>query len=278
MTNFGRAFVLRPGTTALTAYQPPNDSRPRRVIVNSYRIPAPGDAGELDVVSELRGLAADKMRAYLQEKGRETVQKDYLQYYARRFSMVETRQSFTYQEMTGENGCRMTEYYRIPEIWELSEGKNQYDLTLYPGDIGSAMGSVGPSQRDDPLALDVPMQVTETIKAEMFEDWPQKPKTTEVANDFFRYREDVKGEGRRLEFVFAYELLTDRVPVAELAKYNAALTKLKDTLGYTLTYNTADQLAAHERTITSTGRSRRSGARSCSWRRPPAFSSCGRAD
>ncbi len=242
VTNFGQALVLRPETTALMAYSPPNDSLPRRLIVDKYRIPPPGDAGELDVVSEYHGLAAERVRSLFQEKSREQVQKDYLQYYGRRFPSIEPRQTLTLQEMTGENGCRVMEYYRIPQIWELNASKKRYDLSFFPGDISSAMGEAGASQRDDPLALDYPVDVTETIRVEMFEDWPQQPKTTEVANEFFRYREEVGGTGRLLEFSFAYKLLADRVPVAELATYNAALTKLKDTLGYNVNYSTPAQL------------------------------------
>lgn len=244
VTDFGQALVLRPGASGLTAYAPPNDSWPRRTVIDSYRIPAPGGAGELDIVSEYRGLAADRIRSLFQEKSREIVQKDYLQYYARRFPEIETRQTLALQEMTGENGCRVTEFYRIPKIWQLDDEGKRYEISLYPGDIDSAMGSVGPSQRDDPLAVDYPVNVTEVLKAEMFEDWSQKAKRTEVANDFFRYREEAKVEGRRLEYAFAFERRTDRVPVAHLPQYNAALTKLKDTLGYNLTYTTAAQAAA----------------------------------
>ena len=48
----------------------------------------------------------------------------------------------------------------------------------------------------------------------------------------------------RLQFNFSYESLADRVPVADLPKYNTGLGRLKDTLGYTLTYTNPDESSA----------------------------------
>lgn len=233
--DFRWALVLRPGTKDLSAYAPPRASLPRKEVTENYRIPAPRGTGELDVITEFHGLSAEKARANFLESGREKIEKQYLQYYARRFPGARVRQSLVYEEMPDENGCRTREFYSIPDIWTASD-EESYELDLYPGDIGDAMGSPASSQRDDPLALDYPVNVSQKINAKMFDDWLVNTKDQVETNSFYRYVEKAKTRGARLEFTYSYETFADRVPTADLPAYNTTLFKLKDTLGYRLTY------------------------------------------
>lgn len=242
--DFGYALVLRPGNKILTAFAPPPGSLSRKKIVENYRIPAPEGSGQLEVISEYRGRAAENTRFRFQDSGREKIQKEYLQHYARRFPRIRTSQPLVYEELQGENGCKVKESYFIPEIWQLNQEKTHYEVVLYPTDVDHDLGAAGSSQRDDPLALDHPINTTQEINAEMFEEWPVKVTSEDVKNAFFRYRDGGKVQGRHLQFFYTYESLADRVPVAELAKYNATLNRLSDTMGYRLTYRRPSRLGA----------------------------------
>jgi transglutaminase-like putative cysteine protease len=246
--DFGYALVLRPGNKTLTAFAPPRDSLPRKKVTENYRIPAPGGSGELDVTTEYHGLSAERIRSSFHESGREKIEKQYLQYYARRFPLVRIRQPLIYQEMPDENGCRVKEFYSIPEVWTMNTEEEKYELALYAGDVDEVMGTPGSSQREDPLALNYPVNVTQEINAKMFEDdWPLKTKDQSVTTAFYRYGGQANVRGRRLQFTYSYETLTDRVSIADLPAYNAGLSKLKDTLGYTLFYRTPAQLSSISR-------------------------------
>lgn len=244
--DFGSALVLRPGNKTLSAFAPPPGSLPRKKIVENYHIAAPDGSGELEVRSEYRGRAAESTRSRFQDRGREKVQKEYLQYYARRFPGIRTGKPLVYEELSGANACEIKEFYYIPKMWQLNEKKTYYEVVLYPSELDQDMGSAGTSQRDDPLALNHPVNTTQEINAQMFEDWPIKISRQDVKNDFFRYREGGKVKGRHLQFTYSYETLTDRVAVADLPKYNAALTRVSKTMGYRLTYRRPVQLTEKE--------------------------------
>ena len=233
--DFRWALVIRPGVKELSAYAPPRASLPRKDVTENFRIPAPRGTGELDVITEFRGRSAEKVRSSFLESGREKIEKQYLQYYARRFPRAQVRQSLVYEEIPGENACRTKEFYTIPEIWTASDDES-YELGLYPGDLESAMGSPASSQRDDPLALDHPVNITQKINARMFDDWNVNTKDHVEANSFYRFAEKAKVRGSRLEFAYSYETFADRVPTSEVPAYNTTLFKLKDSLGYRLTY------------------------------------------
>ena len=233
--DFRWALVLRSGTNELCAYAAPRDSLPRKEFTENYRVPAPGGTGEIDVVSEYHGLSAETTRADFRENSREKIEKHYLQYYAHRFPRIRVRQRLVYEEIPNENGCRTKEFYSVPDIWTKND-EGYYELGLYPTEVENAMGSATYSQRDDPLALNHPVNVTQKINARMFEKWSVNTKDRAESNVFYRYAEKAKVNGSRLQFVFSYETLADRVPPADLQAYNSTLFRLKDTLGYRLTY------------------------------------------
>jgi hypothetical protein len=106
------------------------------------------------------------------------------------------------------------------------------------------MGAPGAAQRNDPLALNHPVNTTQEIRAEMFEDWSLKPGSHDIANAFFRYRAASQATGRNIQMTYSYETLADQVSTADLAAYDTALRKVKDTLGYTFTYRTPAQVTA----------------------------------
>ena len=244
ITDFGYGLVLEPGTTELTPCGPPADALPKKKVTETYHIPRPGEETHLNVVTEYHGLAAEAARSTFQTVAKDTIEKDYLKYYARRFSGLRAAEPPVLEEIPGANACRVRESYVIPAIWELSDDKRSYELSLFPSDIDTEMGTPGATERRDPLGLRFPTDVTQEINAEMFNNWPLKTEDRHVENAFFAFDHFSKVIGRRVQMVYAYKTLADRVPVAELAKYDDALRRIKDKLGYTFTYRTPQQLAA----------------------------------
>jgi transglutaminase-like putative cysteine protease len=237
VSDFRFALPVRAGTHGVVPVKTPEESWPRRESVETFSIPAPGGTGRLDVVSVHHGAAADRMRSWLREDGREQVQRTYLQHYARRFPAVEVREPLRYEEVPEANALRILEFYTMPDIWQREENSTTWRFDVWPSEIDSVLGSVTSAQRDDPLALEHPIRVQHEIRAEMFEPWSVRIAKREVQNAFFRYQEEGTARGRHLWFSYTYESRADRVPVAELSKYNAAVRKARENMGYSLTYD-----------------------------------------
>ena len=242
VARYGHALVLRPAVSELSAFTAPPTSWPVKKIVETYRVAAPGEAGELDVVSDYEGLAADQIRSTFRSSTREEIQKGYLDYYARNFRDLKTRKALWFEELPGINACRVSEAYEIPDPWQLSEDKERYLFAVSPGDILSALGSVASPQRVDPLIRSYPNKVIEQINLELFEPWSPESKPATTATEYFKLRDEPKVDGSHVQFDYAYESRTDRVEPAGFARYNEAVNKAKETLGYTLRYSTPAQL------------------------------------
>jgi hypothetical protein len=239
---YGYALVLRPGTTDLTPFQPPSGSFPVKKVVENYRIPPPDKTAELEVISEYHGLAADRMRAFFRENSREEIQKKYLEFYDRAFPDAKAQKLPWYEELPGENACRVTESYVIPRIWELNDDKDRYTLSLRPAEIYSALGSTISPQRADPLVREYPYVVTEDLNVQMFEDWPLDAQAQGLDNEFFRIRDEPSASGSTVELHYTYDALKDCVEVSEFETFNDAISNARDKLGYTLRYRTPEQL------------------------------------
>ena len=242
VARYGYALVLRPGSESLTSFVAPRESWPVKKVVETYRVPAPDAAGELDVVSDYHGLAADQVRANFRESTREEIQKRYLDYYSRTFPEAKPRRLLWYEELPGEDRCRVSEWYAIPHIWQLSDDKSHYFATFNPGDISSALGSTTSPQRIDPLRMSYPSTVQEEMNIEMFEDWPLEVKANTTTTRFFRLRDEPSASGSHIQLDYTYEALADRVEPGELPTFVDAVSAVKDSLGYTLRYSAPEQL------------------------------------
>ena len=239
---YSYALVLHPGTNDLTPFQPPSESFPVKKVIENYRVLTPGKAAELEVISEYRGLAADRTRRFFRENKREEIEKTYLEYYTRMFPDVKAQKALWYEELPGENACRLTESYTVPRLWQLNDEKSRYSLYVQPLEMYSALGSTISPQRRDPFKLEYPNTVTEQVNVEMFEDWPLNAEGAIVNNEFFQLRDEPSDNGATLQFGFSYAAKKDRVDVADIDKFNEAISKAKDMLGYTLRYQTPEQI------------------------------------
>ena len=239
---YGYVLVLRPDTTKLTPLEPAPGSFPAKKIIENYRVPPPDKIPELEVISEYHGLAADRTRTFFRENTREDIQKHYLEYYTRLFPDAKLQKAPWYEELPGENACRVTESYIVPRLWQLNDDKSRYSLYLQPLEMYSALGSTISPQRQDPFRLEYPNTVIEDVTVELFEDWPLNAERASMDNEFFRLRDEPSGNGSTLQLRYSYENLKGRVDVSEIEKFNEAISKAKDALGYTLRYQTPEQI------------------------------------
>jgi hypothetical protein len=95
---------------------------------------------------------------------------------------------------------------------------------------------------DLPFRRDHPDVVTQETNIEMFQPWSLDTKPKTISNGFFEISDQPSGTGSHAQFVYSYESLKDRVEVNELARYNQEIDHAKESIGYTLTYQTPEQL------------------------------------
>ena len=247
VSNDGLALVLRPDTKELTSFAAPQASWQSKKVIQHFRIWGPGHDAELDVISEYRGLAADRIRSSFQESTREEIQTRYLTFYAGDYPEVKVARLLWYEEVPGNNACRVTESYVIPNLWQLSDDKQRYRIFLRPDDIYSALGSTVSPQRRDPLSLHHPNAVTQEINVQMFQDWPFAAGPSTISTDFFEIRDEPSSHGALLQLNYTFESVKDRVESSEFQKFNEAINTAKNSLGYTLTYQTPEQLKNAQR-------------------------------
>jgi transglutaminase-like putative cysteine protease len=240
------ALVLKAGEIKPIPFSPTALSLPQKKITENYRIQPPGVNSTLEVITEYRGLSAERTRAYFQASTPGEIQKNYLQFYANRYPSIKAVDQLRYEEMPGEIGCRVSESYQIPSLWSLKEDQSQYNFFLSPIDIDSEMGAIGSEHRNDPLALSYPNQITQEIHAEMFKGWQFSTSNQKEENKFFRYIHQGYSHQNRIDLTYFYQTSVDRVQVAELPEFGAAHRKIKESVGYTFTHRDEKQMQSFQ--------------------------------
>jgi hypothetical protein len=127
------------------------------------------------------------------------------------------------------------EYYTIDNIWEQEKGtkKASFEALL----IHSVLEKPRERTRTMPLELAYPARYREEIEIRVPEDWKFDKTAKEIRCPSFAYTSTINATDRVVNIVYDYETLKDHVSVPEAATYLDDYEKMKDDLGYVLTYD-----------------------------------------
>jgi hypothetical protein len=107
------------------------------------------------------------------------------------------------------------------------------------------MGTPGTTRRTDPLAVVHPVDVTEEIHAEMFEDWSFSPVKRTFRMPSFAIGTTQRFRGANLQMDYSLrESRKSKSLSRTLPSYDSALRSVRIVFGYTLTYSTPEQCDA----------------------------------
>jgi len=193
-SDFGEAFGRGAGHHGIDGV---SRHRPRRCrgerSSRNYKVQAPGKDTQLDVVSEFHGVPAESMRSYFQNTlARERHPERVPAVLRAALSEDPGDEVRRFEEMPGDAGCLVKEHYNIPEMWELNEEKSATSSRSIRANLEQDMGTPGSTQRNDPLALKHPINITQEIHAEMFQKWSFQPSKKRSPTHSFATRRNRK--------------------------------------------------------------------------------------
>ena len=231
--SFGRALVVRDGTTELTEVplEKPGgaDAEPGISVEEHYRIEDYRSPVHLEVVTRYRGAEADEMRENLGATPVADLGKEYLNFYAQDDPRIEAEGPPVLADDPVANTITTTERYLVPDFWK---GRRR-ELRAWA--VGKYLGKPRVTRRTMPLALPYPLSVRQITRVDLPERWRITDESQAVEDEAVRYRYAVRLEGgRALTLDRRLETLGDHVEVAHLGKYLAALEEIDKSIGFSL--------------------------------------------
>ena len=179
----------------------------------------------LEVHSIYSGLDAETTRSDFAEASTEKIQKDYLDYYAAKYSKIKLAKPIRFQDFPYQNRFEVWEAYTIPDFWTRKTPDAPWKAEFSPHIVSDAIGTAPSAQRANPFHVQYPSDVSEDVEVHMFENWTVDPTTADQTTPYFIYTDHPTGEKNVIHFKYRYATQVPFVMPDKIAEYHDEIKK-----------------------------------------------------
>jgi hypothetical protein len=234
--DYRKALVIRQGNDKLTSFTPRPESLPKMEVKETFKVEKPGERSLFQVRTTYTGQLAESNRNHFAENSRAESQKNCLDYYGKIYPGIHAKKEIRIEDDREANVLEVWEDYEIEDLWQ-KEKNGGWSIEFYPHEIDSRLTETGKLDRKAPLELIYPTDVVSTTVVEMFEPWDLEVGTFTQKSEFLSYTRQASVDKKWVTFRYAYQTLKDEVPASQIKAYHKALSEVKGSMGYTLTYD-----------------------------------------
>jgi hypothetical protein len=228
--DFGRALVIDRGTVGLGPMAGEQALRLTREVRTKLDAREGIDKPvQFVVITTARGLAADNLRATLGAQSRDSLQKQYLNFYTSYFGEMEATGSFAVADDSSSNQLTVTERYVLKEFWRRPEGKRQIRGQIEVPDLSEYLRAPSRLVRQSPLSLTHPVDLTHITELQLPKDWQLDNDDTQVEDAAFSLVRKQRWDAltHTLTLTDHFLTLADHVPADRIGDYAANLEKAR---------------------------------------------------
>jgi len=235
--DYGFALLVAADTTELLRMPRARAAAPLQDVHDVFDLRAGvGKPGTLTVTSRYLGREADRMRARFAGSSRAQIESDYLNFYARDYS-VEAIGRIEVRDDLPANRLQVIERYRLATAFQdATEGGKELHVRGYS--LDEFVRKPDTLVRQSPLAISHPVNVRHVIEVRLPEAWNLEDESAEILDPAFEFRAsrhyDAREEVLRLEY--SYRSLADHVAPQALGAYLAKLDTVDEEYGYWFSY------------------------------------------
>ena len=231
------ALIVRPGTQALTTVNQPEGARRHVQIDERFDVTSFDAPAHFKVTTRYSGLSADGVRSYLAQTAVTQVAKDYVNYYASSYPGLTNDGPVTWQDNPVTNTLTVEENYQVPDLWKKERDGTFLKAEFYPKAISDYAKLPETRVRTMPLRMSHPTDVRLVTRVHLPENWKVTPADNTVESTAFRAQDRISLDGRVVSMVYTWETRSDHVPVEKIADHLNAIERVRNSLGYNLTYD-----------------------------------------
>jgi transglutaminase-like putative cysteine protease len=234
--DFERALVLDTGTTGLVVIPRPRpDTVSKRSAVQIDLRAGIDKPAKLQISTFYEGRLADSQRQELADESSAERQSSYLKYIVGYYPRARVAAPITVHDDQAKNVVEVREYYDLDRPFTKSDS-GDLELFVQADEIYRYLDSLKVDMRKEPLAIDYPVRLQQSVRALLPWSLPIKNETVRIENPAFRYQDTTnyseEGGVSQLTLDYRYESLADFVDVAALTKYADDRRRAYDDTGY----------------------------------------------
>ncbi|KQV97533.1 hypothetical protein ASC87_22975 [Rhizobacter sp. Root1221] len=244
-SDHGVALVVAPGSQGLVPMAGDAaklQQRDTRAVIDSR---AGYDQPVLFTVTTVAsGATAERIRGALQADGRESLQQEYVNYYARFYRGIERTAPLGVDDNPAANRITVTEHYRIKDFWQPSGAGQRVEAAVESPEVFDMLRRPNDLVRQSPLGLSHPTALTNVTEV-MLPGSPQgKDGRVAVDDPAFRFERLKEWQGATVRLTDRYTSLADHVAAGDVGRYADNLQKAREGMNYSLFHDPADRAAA----------------------------------
>lgn len=237
-SDFGYALVVDPATRELTSMEASGNPLNKRVIhavfdaARGFEEPV-----RYTVTTTAEGARADMLRNALATSNRETLQNQYLNFYASYYPGITMSAPLEVVEDAPNNRVTTTEHYEIANFWTAVDGARQAGIDV--PDVYEVLRDPPAVVRRAPLRRSHPSELNQRTEVLLPEAWSIKEETSQIDDPAFLFERKVSEtqDGRRLVLEDRYVSRAEEVSGEDTPRYAANLARAREATGFRLSRN-----------------------------------------
>lgn len=235
--NYEYGLLIKPNEKELINI--PYKVIPKLTINETITIDSIGSAVKLNIRSNYSGSKADYMRSYFGSYSKESIHKDYLNFYSRLYQNIELLSDVFVAEdyRNTDNEIIIEENYLIDKFWQDSDDGVSVYFETYPLVIESLLDYSNSAKRTMPYYLGEPHNFKQVTVIDLFEEWPVEDSFTTIKGDSFSYENIIKGFGSRIEISHEYVLTDSYISSDKTEEFLEKQDEVMENFSYFLSYN-----------------------------------------
>lgn len=233
--DFDVSLVVAPGERALSSMKQPGGAHARRKIHAVY------DARQsfskpvhYSIVTVHEGSSAESQRDSFASTNLESVQKDFLEFYANGYPGIKVLKPLALEDDKHGNRVTTREAYAIADIASAPDKRGRRTVDVLTPEVDELLRDPEVTIRKAPLALRFPYEARQTTEVLLSEEWSITPVNVDVRDPAFSFTRTVKPKGKGFIIEDHYTALSDVVAANDMPRYLASLARARADAGYQL--------------------------------------------
>jgi transglutaminase-like putative cysteine protease len=235
---YGKALIIEKGVQALTDTGQEILSEPSREIFEEFDLTAGvKQPALLTIKTILKGREADRLRYQIKSSSLQQTAKSYLNFYASNYPSITERQSLRVEDNFETNTLVINEYYRIPDFWQQSEDQETLTAAFHCTEFSDLIRKPKTTIRSMPIGVAHPQYIAQRTTVKLPESWDIEQEQGAVENSALRFTYDIAYAETVLALNYTYRTKQDFVAADKATDYIADLNRIKNQIGYWLTWS-----------------------------------------
>jgi transglutaminase-like putative cysteine protease len=238
--DYGYCLLVQPESAGLTAIPQQRAGWPKTTIQETFVVHGQKEPADFTIRTLAEGMDADQLRGNFADQGRETQEKNYLNYYAHQYPKIKTTKPLEVFDHREQNTFETIEHYQIREFWTLEDDKKNYDCDFYPQVIRDLFNEPTTTLRSMPLGVTYPCHNILKTEVRLPGAWPLTNETDHFQSTVAKLEARREVSSNSFQMEYEYQTLTNSVSPEDMPAYITTLGQMKDAMGYSLFWASED--------------------------------------